>query len=363
MKRRSACTLAATLIAAACSSGTDDRAPGVGYAGESSANGGVAGLSHGGFAGRSQEAAAGSAADAGASGQATRADDGGASGEGGLGGDGGDAGLAQGMVVPIAKSACSEAAMWGDGKAVPQVSSAANETLLSLSADELDLLFMRGQDVLLAHRARARDPFAEPTLVTIPAGYDASVGATLSSDGKSLILVASDGKTFASLSRATRTAAFDGPADTTAFSVLNQLTTQILEDYAAPVLAPNGKTLLFTAFTPKPAQGFPQGYAGTAAVYESPWSGERWERPQNVSEGLFDGTTLARPLPTGLSADSRTLFYFDEASAKEFARFRDRPDAPLTTILDLGEHAGAIPNGACDTLYYFSNGDVLSVSE
>lgn len=361
MKRLSSIPFAVALLIAACSSGTDDHAPGISFAGASSEEGGVAGLSRAGSAGRNQEAAGG-AADAGASGQATQTD-GGASGESGAGGDGGAAGLPEGMVVPIAKSTCSESATWGDGVAVPHVSSDASERLLSLSADELDLLFMRNQDVLLAHRARARDAFSEPMPQSIPAGYDASVGATLSADGKLLILVASDGLSFASLSRATRTEAFAGAADTSAFSVLNLLTTQILEHYAAPVLSPNGKTLLFTAFTPMPAQGFPEGFAGTAAVYESAWSGQHWERPQNVSQGLFDGTTLGRPLPTGLSADSRTLFYFDEAKTKEFARFRDRPDAPLSTLLDLGEHAGAIPNSACDTLYYFSNGDVLSVSD
>jgi len=354
MKRLSSTGLGLLLCVVACSSGTSDRAPGF-FFGGASADAGVPGRSGGGSAGHASDQA-GSAGDAAASGEAN---DGGDAGDGG---GGGEAGLEQGMVVPITPSTCSDSAVWAEGVAVPGVSSAANEKLLSISADELDILFMRDQDVLLAHREGARDPFADPTLLSIPAGYDASAGATLSSDGKTLILVSSDGQSLGSLSRGSRTDAFDTTADVSAFELLNQLAAQILQHYAAPVLAPNGKTLIFTAFIPEPEQGFPPGFEGTASVHESPWSSDHWERPENISQYLFDGTTLARPLPTGLSADSRTLFYLDEATSKELARFRDRPDAPFATLLDLGQRVGAIPNSACDTLYYFDNGDVLSAS-
>jgi len=84
-----------------------------------------------------------------------------------------------------------------------------------------------------------------------------------------------------------------------------------------------------------------------------------WAMPANVSEGIFNGTTAKRPLPSALSSDSRTLFYFDEGTAKQAARFRDRPDAPLYTALDLGDRDGAIMNAACNTVYYTSGGNVL----
>lgn len=355
MNQRSSGILALTLLVAACSSGSDDHAPGISSGGSSSENGGQSGSANGGSGGRSPAPAGGRKGDAGASGE-----DSGGSAESGAGGEGG---LEQGMVVPIAASVCSDSALWKQGTAVPQVSSAAKEKLLSISADELDLLFMRDSDVLLAHRDRASDPFADATPLSLPTDYDVNAGAALSADGKVLILVASDGQRFASLSRSTRSAAFDGSADTSAFGLLNQFAPELLVHFAAPVLAPSGKTFVFTAFTPMPAQGYPEGFSGIADVYESPWSGGRWEQPQNISHGIFTGTGAARPLPSAISADSRALFYFDEATSKELARFRDRADAPFSTLLDLGDRQGATPNLACDTLYYFSNGDVLSASD
>jgi hypothetical protein len=345
---------AATLLAAACSSSSDDHVPGVSSGGANAETGGASGHSGSGSAGRSSLPAGGRVGATGAN-----AEDAGASGETG-GGVGGEGGLEQGMVVPVTPSACSDTAVWKEGSAVPQVSSAAKEKLLSITADELDLLFLRDSNVLLAHREHASDPFAEATPLSLPSGYDVNAGAALSADGKTLILVSSDGQSFASVSRSTRTAAFDGATDVSAFTLLNQFAPELLVHYAAPVLAPSGKTFVFTAFTPMPAQGFPTGFAGTADVYESPWSDGRWEQPANISHGIFEGSGVARPLASGLSADSRTLFYFDEATSQEFARFRDRPDAPFSTLLDLGERAGAAPNLACNTLYYFSNGDVLS---
>ena len=79
--------------------------------------------------------------------------------------------------------------------------------------------------------------------------------------------------------------------------------------------------------------------------------------PNNLSaqiEDFDDGTGSKRKLPTGLSSDSRTLFYFDEGTGTEVARFRDRPDAPLYDHVDLGALAGATPNAKCDRIYYTS---------
>ncbi len=139
-----------------------------------------------------------------------------------------------------------------------------------------------------------------------------------------------------------------------------------MEHYTSPVLSADGKSLIYTGFTPKPAQGFPDGVEGVARVYESLWADDAWQMPTSISENLFDGTTAARPLPSGLSKDSRTLFYFDEKTSKQAARFRDRgdPSAPLSTQIDLGDRPGAIPNADCDVLYYTSDdGKVVSETD
>ncbi|HEY0469667.1 MAG TPA: hypothetical protein VGC79_36000, partial [Polyangiaceae bacterium] len=134
--------------------------------------------------------------------------------------------------------------------------------------------------------------------------------------------------------------------------------------YAAPVLAPDGKTFVFASFVPEPAAGFPAGYEGASLVYESVWTGNGWSMPDSISQYLFDGTSTARALPSGLSADSRTLFYLDEeGSGQQMARFRDRPDAPLYTLVELGQRSFAMPNAKCDRLYYSSAGDILVATE
>ena len=116
-----------------------------------------------------------------------------------------------------------------------------------------------------------------------------------------------------------------------------------MQHYAAPVLSPNGKTFVFAAFTPPPTGGFSGGFEGVSVVFESVWTGSAWAMPESISQDLFDGTTAARALPSALASDSRTLFYVDEASGQQMARFRDRPDAPLYTVVDARPTYGRRP--------------------
>ncbi|MES1178314.1 MAG: hypothetical protein ABUL62_28595 [Myxococcales bacterium] len=356
MNRITFSALGVTLVvAAACSSGSDVHAPAVGDGGSSNAGAGGTRLPTAGNAG-----ASGRAAIAGKPGSSDDAGQGGTANEGGAVGEGGEAGLEPGTVVVVPASACSETAKWKSPSPLGGVSGAGVERLLSITADELDVLFVRDGSVLLAHRTKANADFGTASEVTIPTDYDVTPGAALSADGKTLVLVAKSGQAFAALSRASRTAAFAATPDVSPFYALNQRAIQTMEHYAAPVLSPDGSSLIYTGFTPEPEQGFPEGVEGVSRVYESQWANKAWQMPESVSDGFFDGTTAARPLPSGLSSDSRTLFYFDEKTMKQAARFRDRPDAPLNVVIDLGSRAGAVPNAGCDVLYYTSGGDVLT---
>lgn len=337
-------------LAAACSSSSDDHAPPAETGGESG-SGTAAGAAGRGKSGSGPVADAGS--DAGGTAGVVEG------GAAGVSSDAGAAGIEPGMIIDVPPSACSETAKWSGAMQVPVVSTGADERLLAITLDELDIVFLRGTDLYAAHRAAAGGTFAAASQVTVPTGYDATLGVALSVDGKTMVLVASTGQAFGSVTRASRTAAFGSTVDSTAFQGLNQRAIQTLERYVSPVLAPDGSSLVFGAFMPEPTGGFPQGQEGVSVVYESRLANGAWSMPNNLSHDLFDGTTLARPLPTGLSGDSRTLFYFDEKSMKEQARFRDRPDAPLYTLVDLGARTGAMPNAACSALYYTSAGNVL----
>lgn len=346
MKLSTVCVSAAAVcLAVACSSSSDSPPA---YTAGGASNGGathIPGGTHN--AGSGGDAEVAGAADAGAAGEA-----------GGAAGDGGEGGLEQGMVVVVPPSTCSEAAAWTGATPLSGVSTTSDEKLLSITADELDIVFTRDGALLHAHRSTAKGAFDAGSPVTVPDGYDSTAGAALSGDGKTLLLVASDGHGFAELTRAGRADDFGVTADSSAFVALNERAAQTQEHYANPVLAPNGSSLVFLSFTPGIAMNL-------AIVYESVLSANIWAMPSSISQGIFDGTTEKRPLPSGLSSDSRTLFYYDEATSKQVARFRDRPDpnAPLYDFVDLGGRAGAVPNSTCQRIYYTSNGDVLTETD
>jgi hypothetical protein len=86
-----------------------------------------------------------------------------------------------------------------------------------------------------------------------------------------------------------------------------------------------------------------------------------WNAPRAVNGGSLEGAAGQRRLPSGVSADGRTLFYFNEESAEQEARWRATSDAssPLYDMRSLGKRRGAVPNTACNRLYSEANGDVV----
>lgn len=340
-------------VIAACSSSDDTHAAPIsnlGGNGGASANGGTSGggRTTGGASGNSStRAGSGNGNDGGAAGHET----------GGNNGDAGAAGDQPGTIVVVEPGACSETATWKNAASVDNVSSAAKEKLLSITLDELDLAFTRDGALYRAHRDSASASFDAPAAVTLPTGYDANSGVALSNDGLTLVLVSTDGNAFGSVSRADRNSDFGATVSIDAFNGLNERAIQTLEHFAAPVLSADGKMLIFSGFTP--------GSDGLAVIYESELSNGAWSMPTNLS-ALTDhatGTGTKRLLPSGLSSDERTLFYFDEGTGKEVARFRDRPDAPLYDSVDLAALSGAAPNAKCDRVYYTASDDVLSETD
>jgi hypothetical protein len=236
---------------------------------------------------------------------------------------------------------------------VASVSSAADEVLLSMTPDELDLAFLRGGMLYVAHRAAASAAFAVGSPVAIPAGWSASQGAGLSPDGKRLLLVSDpDQKKLGELSRASRDDAFAGAVDETAFQAVNDDAVYTGKLYAFPVVSSGDNQLFFNS-------AFPMG-ASTVVVATRSGSAA-WKAPVQLTSKLLDGGATTRRLPSGVSADARTLFYFNEESMAEEARFRDTASvaSPLYDMVSLGARRGATPNSACDRLYSSATGDVV----
>src|SRR5450432_1628243 len=211
-----ALAFAGTCLVAACSSGSDSHGAAIPSGGSSSSDAGTGGSRHiptGTSGGSGGSAASGSA-------------EGGEAGDGVNGGAAGAAGMPDGTVVEVMPGACSETPGWMGAAPVDGVSTAADETLLSITADELDIAFLRGGALYVAHRDAASASFAAATAVTLPTGYVATAGAALSADGKTLVLVATDGLSFAALTRDDRAGDFSATVDKTAFVALNDRATQ-----------------------------------------------------------------------------------------------------------------------------------------
>jgi hypothetical protein len=329
------CCVALCALAGACSSDTNDHPAGV-----SSGGGEQAGSPH---AGESAGAMGGGSTDGGEGGAFSGATGGGEAGN--------DIGTGQ---PPIAPSVCSEMAKWSGAINVDLVSSsAATETLLSVTADELDLAFLSGAALYVAHRAQASSAFNVGSPITIPSGWSAVQGAGLSPDGKRLLLVSDpDQRKLGEMTRDSRDGVFSGDVDESAFAAVNEDAVYTGKLYAFPVVSPGDDQLFFNS-------SFPTG--ASTVVVSTRGSSDPWSAPVELTTQLLDGDSKTRRLPTGVSADARTLFYFNEGSMLEEARFRDTPsiESPLYDMVSLGARRGATPNTACNRLYSSSTGDVV----
>jgi len=297
---------------------------------------------------------AGSAEAAGASG-----DDAGEAGDAGApSGTAGNGGVSNGLggsggTAPVIPAACAKSVTWSESATVPSVSSAANETLLSVTPDELDLAFLRAGQLHVAHRTSAEETFTLGPELVLPAGWTAAHGAALSADGKRLIVLSDpDQKRLGEWTRTSRSLAFSGEIETSAFDAINQDAEFTGKQYASPAISPTGEQLFFNS-------SFSDGVS--TIVISSRTGTSAWSTPKELTPGTFNGASGKRRLPTGVSADARTLFYFNEESGKEEARWRASSNASsaLYDMLSLGARRGATPNSACNRLYSDAAGDVV----
>jgi hypothetical protein len=319
----------------ACSSDSDNHPSGIDTGGNTASGGGASVIPS--EAGTNSGAASGeSTPDGGAAGaDSTTIDEGGSAG---------------GNPPPLPPT-CSEATIWADVAAVVGISTAADEVLLSITSDELDLAFLRAGALYVAHRTAAESAFTAGAAIVIPDGWTATLGAAISPDGKRLVLVSTDQTMLGEITRTTRDAAFAGDVDESAFSILNQTTTYSGNIFASPALSPDDLQLFLNSTSPG-------GRSTVVAATRS--AGEPWTASARVTPAL-DGDPGARRLPSGISADARTLFYFNEETMTEEARWRDTSQvtSALYDMVNLGTRRGAQPNTACDRLYSQSSGDIV----
>jgi len=312
----------------ACSGGGNDRAPATPAEGGSSTGGK-----------RPVVTAGTKSSDAGAAGDPTAQ---GGAGDGGAG-DGGTGLVLQigGAPEQAPPGVCAPDMQLGSAQALDV--GVDGITLLAMTSDELTVAFTTGTGAGLALHVADRDAtdaaFEEAT-VTLPDGFDAVSGVSLSSDGRELVLVMTDHSGFGQLSRASRGSAFSGDADVAPFARINALEPMSGHSVGWPVLSHDGKDLYFVS------------YFGPARVNQSQRSaGGVFDIGTEIDEFTLGGPEGEYKLLSGLSSDQRAIFFFDEKSQHAMALFRSREGAPFYDPLDLGARRGATPNQDCSRVY------------
>jgi hypothetical protein len=363
----------ALAVVVACGTSSDPP-PGVGGKAGAGGTGGSAGRGSGGkggAGGMSGNEATGGAGDvAGASG----ADEGGAgsggasnagSGQGGTSGSGGATGGGAGIAIagrgeepdpcterpedpPAASGVCEPGASWSAGEPVA-VMADGSDPFIAITPDELTLLFLHVTSVgeaMIADRADATDDFGTP----VPVGIEGVVG--VSPDGLRVLVRAFDG-TLQEAARAGAGEEFGAPAEG-AFNLINAAALADGSSLTAPVIAPDDHTLYYLAVPPDGtdyplhvstrtgAGAWPVGTAVEACELRS-----------------FEGFN---PVPTGVSSDGLTLFFWDSFYAVARAAFRDDAGGPFVWFDDLGSLVSAQSNAACNRLYYSADGILYASS-
>ena len=284
----------------------------------------------------------------------------GAPGSGGVAaGAGGEPGAQAGETYELAGApslpplgACAPDLMLDENVSVDvSVPGGAEATLLSMTPDELSVAFSTGSDDELALYVADRDSADAsftPELVVVPSGYEAASGVALSSDGLRLLLVSHDHSAFGELSRSARRLPFDADPNTGPYAKLNALKPMSGRSLGWPVLSNDGQSLYFLSY-------FGQGLVNQSRLDQD----GVFDFGKAIDEFTLGGQEGAYKLPSGISADERAIFVFDQATEHMLALFRSRPDAPFYDPLDLGERRGVAPNLDCSRLYSSDGGELV----
>ena len=237
-----------------------------------------------------------------------------------------------------APAACDPAAKWGKPVPLAKLSTKqADERLLAMSHDELSLIFSRGSELLVADRSDAQGDFAAPVTITLPSEYTFESGLALSSDGLTLVAIRKDLSAFADVTRGSRGQTFDAAPNTSRFSWVN-LTLGQSGQLSWPVLSADDKTFVFTRL---------EGSDMTAFRIR----GDHFDKAEvldPVTLGAVDGK---HKLTQSLSADERTLFFFDEAVGHVAALGSMNTRAAYIERFELPGLLSAFSNVGCGRLY------------
>jgi hypothetical protein len=265
-------------------------------------------------------------------------------------GGGSDATTDADVVVP---PTCNVTMQWQAGTKV-SLSTTQPDLFGAITPDELTIAWMTAAGkVLYADRAKATDAFGAPQTLTAGIALDR---VALSPDGLTMIVVPTNRNTLAQTTRGSRGSVFSSTLDLAPFASLDPLsqegdagTTPSHGSFADPMLSEDGQFLYYSQtgiFTLTMCES----YRKTGDT--SPWGQGR-----NLQEAQLSApdTSGVHMIPTGMSSDGLTLFFWDGVAKTERAAFRDNALTNNTykQFLTLGAtYRNAAPVGSCGRIYF-----------
>lgn len=236
---------------------------------------------------------------------------------------------------------CDIAATWGSPEALAGLSTAlADERLLSMTHDVLTLVFTRDDVLMVADRESAGDDFGAAVAVTLPEGYSHERGVALHPDGLGLVIVSAMGERFAELTRAARSGDFTGALETARFEDVSENASQLGGGLSSPVLSASGQALYFTQIGSSTSKVFRTQGTTRFAIPTTP--------EDLVTLGGNDGDFK---LTRSVSADERTLFFFDEALGHAAGLWSAAPGSPFYELATFPGLDGVFSDASCSRLY------------
>ena len=249
-------------------------------------------------------------------------------------------------------TSCGANPTWSMDQELSISANGLDELFGSISGDELTLAWTTNQGhVKTSDRASTAVAFQNRRPVV---GTYAVDRVALSADGLRLAIIAEDRRSILEATRGARSDPFESPTQG-AFALVDvdSATMTTDEGLADPVFSPDDRTFVYTRYG--------AGRVATVLRSERLFAGDPW--PVGVPIGIpeLDAQGTQRRHPTGFSSDARVLFFWDDVANTERAGLLSLQSDAFVAIIPVGSRRGAMPNAACDRIYFSASGNSLGL--
>jgi hypothetical protein len=271
--------------------------------------------------------------------------------------DGSNANDADADVFVPPAPVCLPTATWAASVVEPFSVAMEKDFSPTIAGNALSFAWLTGTTELTVHfvdRALDTDPWGAARTF-VGTGLEPGEHVTMTADGLKIYGVATGGRGLVQFSRATRADVFG--AGTVAGGELDTIRGVIAaygagEKVSDLVVSASGFALIY-----RKTSGIDFGlFISRRILLTDTWPAAT---PFGRQIELQPAATNLRR-PTGLSADARALFYWDESTSTEKVAHFLFGATTASTFVDLAARRGAVPNGACARLYFYDDNDVLS---